>query len=257
LLKLESASGQTANLMEVIDSGGNLVGGLTNKGSFFSYGGGNQPTNLAIGLNALRDNTFGRYSVAIGTNALFRQTTPSSNTAIGFGALAFTTTGGGNMAIGRAAGYNNTTGSDNLAFGSYTFFNRTNAVQNIAIGNGALSDGTTGSRNVAIGYRAASANAGNDNIAIGKDALRLSSSTSNSTIAIGSLTSPKQDGGSNEIIIGNGLTGNGSNTATIGDDSVTELHVGGNGAGVVLKSPDGTQYKITVSNSGVLTTTAI
>jgi hypothetical protein len=49
----------------------------------------------------------------------------------------------------------------------------------------------------------------------------------------------------------------GENTVQIGGNNITALYVGGNGAGLVLKSPNGTSYKITVSDGGAITVTTI
>ena len=40
-------------------------------------------------------------------------------------------------------------------------------------------------------------------------------------------------------------------------DPDDKLEIGGNGAGIILASPDGTRYRITVANNGTLTTTAV
>jgi len=61
----------------------------------------------------------------------------------------------------------------------------------------------------------------------------------------------------NSIVIGADVTGAGTNTATIGNASITALHVGGNNAGIVLKSPNGTAYKLTIANGGNVVVTAV
>tara|TARA_R110000772_G_scaffold33245_2_gene81010 strand:+ start:5224 stop:7521 length:2298 start_codon:yes stop_codon:yes gene_type:complete len=46
-----------------------------------------------------------------------------------------------------------------------------------------------------------------------------------------------------------------SNQVKLGDANVTEMMLDGIGAGIVLKSPDGTEYKLTVANGGTLVIT--
>ena len=45
------------------------------------------------------------------------------------------------------------------------------------------------------------------------------------------------------------------NQVKLGDSNVTEVMLDGIGAGIVLKSPDGTEYKLTVANGGTLVIT--
>jgi len=62
----------------------------------------------------------------------------------------------------------------------------------------------------------------------------------------------------NEIVIGTDAKGNGNNTATIGNIDTTSLFVGGNGAGIILTSPDGSKkVKISVDNQGNLLTVIV
>lgn len=62
----------------------------------------------------------------------------------------------------------------------------------------------------------------------------------------------------NEIVVGANAIGNGDNTATIGNADIEALYIGGQGAGIILTSPDGTKkVKISVDNSGNLITSII
>jgi hypothetical protein len=75
---------------------------------------------------------------------------------------------------------------------------------------------------------------GNTNTAIGIDAGRYagsgssSNTNSNTSVYIGTSSRPSASGNANEIVIGNGAIGNGSNTATIGDTSTTATYLKGN-----------------------------
>ena len=111
----------------------------------------------------------------------------------------------------------------------------------MAVGFRALPDLETGARNVAVGYN--TGGTARNNL--------------NDSVFIGDRAISQLDNQTNQIVIGATATGNGSNTVTLGNTNVTELHVGGNGAGLVLKSPNGTAYKITVSDAGAITATAV
>jgi hypothetical protein len=87
---------------------------------------------LAVGANALRDNTTGFQNTAVGDNALFDTTRGSFNTAIGTGTLTLNT-GDGDTACGNVALFNNT-GSNNTALGNIAGTNLTTGDNNIDIG---------------------------------------------------------------------------------------------------------------------------
>ena len=159
--------------------------------------------NVALGQNALSNNTDGKNMVAIGTaalssaqhnnasvaigdSALFAQNTSGVvNTAVGASALLATTSGNANTAIGTTSLYKNTTGSDNTASGNSALLNNTTGGQNSASGSGALANNSSGSGNTANGTGALSSNTtGNDNVAIGIGTLSTNAAGSN-IVAIG------------------------------------------------------------------------
>ena len=126
--------------------------------------------NVAVGTNALRDNTSGFHNVAVGRQAMELNTDGDENTALGYQALAINTTGNQNVAIGDDALVFNQTGNLNIAVGFG------------AMGGGA---GLTTHENIAIGPKALfNLEEGHNNIAIGFEALRFQRDTS-SNIAIG------------------------------------------------------------------------
>jgi len=98
---------------------------------------------------------------------------------------------------------------------------------NTAIGSGALSANTTGIYNTAIGFNAlANHTTGNSQVALGLNAGRYINSGANnvlssSSIYIGVDTRASASGNTNEIVIGHNAIGNGSNTVTIGNSSIT------------------------------------
>lgn len=192
-------------------------------------------SNVSLGVNALNALTTGDNNVALGTYALQANTTGVSNTAVGTNALLANTSGGGNMAVGLAALQANTTGVNNLAIGVRALTTNTTGYGNIALGEDAgrwLSDGST--TNQTAGYG----------------------------IYIGSGSKASTAGRVNETVIGYSAIGNGSNTVTIGNSSVTGNFFSGNiesttvSGGVILKSPDGTRYKLTIANGGTVTVSA-
>jgi hypothetical protein len=100
-------------------SGSVIVSGsdATINGVRVGRGGGNQPSNTAVGDTALNNNTTGTANTAVGYLALgSSNTTGTSNSAFGYLALRFST-GGSNSAFGTTALYGMTAGSNNSAFG--------------------------------------------------------------------------------------------------------------------------------------------
>ena len=105
--------------------------------------------------------------------------------------------------------------------------------QNIAIGINSLLGNTTGNYNTAIGsYSLGNNITGSNNISIGVNSGRVyfgSSSLTNpsSSIFIGNNTQPFSDNESNEIVIGNGTLGAGSNSTMIGNGYTTKTFLKG------------------------------
>ena len=186
--------------------------------------------NTGIGALSLNACVAGNNNTAVGTDSMKFSNGGNFNTAIGTGSLKAATTGQGNTAIGFSA----------LAEKTSTNFNT-------AVGNNCLGNLTTGFRNTAVG---------NDAGKFTSDGI-TANSTGRNSIFIGDSAKASSDNRTNQIVIGVGAVGNGDNTATIGNTATTALHVGGNNAGIVLKSPDGTAYKIQVANGGTLTVTAV
>ena len=106
--------------------------------------------NTALGNDTLVDNTTGSANTASGTQALLHNTEGSFNTATGFQAL-LSNTGSSNTASGVAALNANTTGSNNTGMGDSTFFNNTTGSNNTALGFTACYNVVTGSNVICIG----------------------------------------------------------------------------------------------------------
>jgi hypothetical protein len=163
--------------------------------------------NLTIGkgLAPLSNNT------AIGYQTLFHTTTGNFNTALGYQAAHNLTTGQYNTAIGQSALFTATTGGLNTAIGLNALLNTTSGSSNVAVGLDTLQHITTGASNTGVGYNAGS------HITDGI----TPNTTAQNGVFIGRDSKAKVNGGSNEIVIGQNAIGNGSNTATIGNSSIT------------------------------------
>jgi len=141
------------------------------------------------------------------------------------------------VAIGSGALNANTTGSNNLALGANTLFLSTTATFNSALGENALRETTTGSFNVALGASAMQLNStGASNTAVGVTAgayafnggTSINNTTSSFSVFLGRDTKPDNIGQTNQIVIGYNANGLGSNTAVLGNASITTTALRGN-----------------------------
>ncbi|MBL7104363.1 MAG: hypothetical protein ISS18_08535 [Bacteroidales bacterium] len=132
---------------------------------------GTDNQNVAVGIDALTENTSGNRNTATGYRALYYDTTGQSNTATGHQALYNNTTGNYNTATGTGALGLNTTGDFNIANGFYALLGNTTGNYNTANGSRALGFNTTGNYNIGIGYAANFYNQeGSNNTIIGHEA---------------------------------------------------------------------------------------
>jgi hypothetical protein len=180
-------------------------------------GGGNFTANTRVGLTALQANTTGNQNTAVGTQALLNNTTAGTNTALGYNALLRNTTGSTNTATGSQSLRENTTGISNTADGALSLYENTTGSNNTAVGYYSLYNNTTGSSNIAIGHASGFYNA---------DGTTFNSIT-NQSIYIGSGTRALANNQTNQIVIGHNAIGNGSNTVTLGNDSITNTYLKG------------------------------
>jgi hypothetical protein len=246
--------------------------------------------NTGIGFASLSNNTTGSGNAALGLGSMQLNTTGGSNTAIGYVTLQNNTTGNANTATGAYALENNTTGSNNTAVGQEALENNIVGAFNTAIGFQALQDNTNSS-NTAIGYLASSQNSsgsanfsggaralennttgsvntsigfaslqtnttGGGNVAIGEDAGRyISTETGNTngsdSVFIGRQTKPLADSQTNQIVIGYQAIGNGSNTVTIGNSSITDNYFTGNIRGGAFIKSSGTSSQFLKADGSV------
>jgi len=176
----------------------------------------------------------------------------ASNAVLGYNVFTANTTGTKNTAMGENSLSSNVSATDNTALGWYSLDAATGS-GNTGIGSGALGTNTSGSNNTALGFGAGEYVTGTN-----------PNSTGTNSIYIGFNTKASANGETNQTVIGHNATGNGSNTVTIGNSSVTNNYFTGNiRGGAFIKSGgtssqflkadgsvDGTSYATAASISG-------
>jgi len=169
--------------------------------------------NIAIGFGVMPTADQAYYNVGIG----------------GGGTFAAIRDAHGNIAIGRSNQVNTRDGIDNTSVGTSALLTIVDSIDNSAFGVNALRN-ATGDENNAFGSDALiNLAAGNRNIGIGSQCARFLSDDltifTNGTLCtfIGFNVHPSAATGlSNEIVIGASAVGNGSNSATLGNSSITK-----------------------------------
>ena len=193
-----------------------------------------------IGQCAGRCITTGAHNVSIGSRAGEKNCTQSYNTMLGYQA-GFCGSGCGNTGIGQQAMQNSTaansvaigkctlysaTGNSNVAIGAQAFQNMSSGFSNFGLGAVAGFAMSTGSYNVFIGECAGRYNtSGSHNVMLGRRAGRCYASgnktSGTNNIFIGQDTKGGTTTSSCEIVIGYNAVGCGTNTAMIGDSSLS------------------------------------
>lgn len=236
-------------------------------GNTTMYNDVNGSNNIGIGSQVMQYMTSGIADIAIGTQAMQQLTTGSANIAIGYlamstgaitgvdnigigdGTMTPLTTGSYNTVVGHAAMINANTGSYNTIFGyqasefssvvadevaiGYFAFGQSNESYSVGVGADAEPYNSSGQQNVAIGYQALfNATSGNNSVVIGYQAGLTSPVGGNvlscqSCVLVGEQTQPNNSTDSSEIVIGTSAQGNGTNTATIGNSSITATYLYG------------------------------
>lgn len=196
----------------------------TSTGSYSMYNNTTGRFNTAMGVDALNANTVGSANAATGFEALRRNTTGYSNVAMGAGALFNNTTGNNSVAIGDSSLFSSTAPGNiyfaNTAVGSKALYSNSNGFGNQAIGAYALGGNTTGALNTAIGFRSLRYNNGQENTAIGVDAL-YNNTTGYDNVALGNGALENNYGGY-------GNTGVGYSTLTSNQSGMENTAIGYN-----------------------------
>lgn len=191
----------------------------------WNNGKSNVDTNTSFGEAALRVNTTGGWNTAYGQSALYNNTTGNFNTAIGLASLPANISGQLNTALGYGS-LNTSTGNQNTGLGAASLGNTSSGSNNLASGYNSLGFNTTGSNNVALGTSAGSYISPSGNNVI-----------TNQSVYLGAETRTFANNQTNEIVVGYGAVGNGSNSVTLGNSSIVTTILRGNvGIGTTIPS---------------------
>ncbi len=211
-------------------------------------------SNTAVGVEALEANVSGDLNTAIGLEALEANVSGNNNTAIGSDALKLNVDGEFNVAVGSKSLADNTT-TGNTAIGFESSNKNVGGASNTAVGFRSSKFNVTGSNNTAIGVRSilgvsTNSNSGNTavgyesgkNITTGSDNVMVGLSagnnitTGNQNVFIGKTARASGAGIDNEIVIGSGTTGLGTNKAVIGNASITDVYMSQDSGATVYAS---------------------
>ena len=184
--------------------------------------------NTLIGINAGNAMSTGNSLVSVGYQSGYSNTSGTSSTNLGYQAGYALTTDGSNTRVGyeansAGAGANNTfigTGAGK-GYGAGT----STAGSNVAIGMNAMLQRRGGSGgNTVIGVSAyKNTDGGSSNVVIGENAV-LSATSGSQNVVIGQGADLGSGSDNNSIILGRNAAGNGSNTVTFGNSSITAIH---------------------------------
>jgi len=235
------------------------------------------PNNTAVGFRALRKNIQGSENTAIGWMALANSFDSWYNTAVGHNIFPYLKnpsntyntgmgtnigistnfTGSSNVLIGNNILRDATTATANVGLGYNALRNTTTGGYNTALGSNTLFGNTTGSHNVSIGqYASYGMTSGGQNIAMGRFAARYYGestsvlTTTNNSIFIGSNTKASGDSQTNQIVIGHEAVGNGSNSVTLGANTITKTVLNGD-VGINTNSPDAKLHVVAANATDV------
>ena len=203
--------------------------------------------NVAVGFQALRDNDAAERNVAIGHQALRSAISPN-NVAVGAQALFNSLCGQDNIGIGNCAAYTNTTGRCNIAIGSRALLLANQGIQNIGIGFQALENVTNGRGNVVMGHEALKTiTTGRDNTSIGWNAGFLAANSSTGNVFLGRCAGPSTSQTlSNKLFIHNTQ----GSPLICGDFSDMQLNINGclTASGIIYPTADGTANQVLVTD---------
>jgi len=159
--------------------------------------------NVAIGFQAMLDNTTGETNIAIGKDALYSSTTGNANIAIGTGALYTSPDQSGLVAIGDSALYHNDA-EGNTAIGNNALLESTSGRWNTAVGYESGKGNTAGFANTSLGYQAIHKNNnGDSNTGIGYQALESpAGGNANENTAVGAFAMKNATNGSGNTAVG-------------------------------------------------------
>jgi hypothetical protein len=245
-----------------------LTNGAGKFNSFFGSGAGRAniggDNNSFFGSNAGLSNTGGFQNSFFGREAGMSNTSGSFNSFFGRSTGLRNTTGNANSFFGQDAGLNNTTGSVNAFFGNASGAANSTGGGNAFFGVQAGTTNTTGVNNAFFGFFAGDLNkTGGFNTALGWNANFGADNLTNATaIGAGAFVSR-----SNSLVLG-GISGfNQGIDTNVGIGTTApraklhitngKIYIEANGQGMILKSPNGSCFEMTVSDGGALTTAPV
>ena len=198
---------------------------------------------ISVGTGAGNSNVTGSEWIAIGYSAARFNTGGEKWVGVGAGAGYASTTGGEWTAIGNRAGFSNTTGNRWTALGYLAAQNNTTGGFWTAVGGGAAFFNSTGSNWTALGVQSGFGNTSGSNwTAVGYSAGEYlangttRASSFNNSVYIGANTKVGVNGASNENVFGYDAIGSGSNSVTLGNDSILKTILKGS-VGIGVASP--------------------
>ena len=284
-----NATGSSNIFIGGYSTGNSNLGGSENifMGYYSGYSntGGNE--NSFLGYGAGKYNTTGNYNVFLGTYAGAYNTTARRNVAIGYFAGHYNAVGWDNIFLGRYSGYNlnsTTDATSNVFIGNNAGTVNTSGSRNVYIGNEAGADNNGGQSNVFLGNSAGQGSDPTDwSIFLGSRTGGFGDYTTRVDhkiiIGVGTASHNSEFDAPNphkshQLAIGIRTSSLPANYWIVGDENFNigigttnptkKLHVGGDvkvgvntSQGVVLTSPDGTEYRLVVANDGTLTTTLV
>ena len=179
--------------------------------------------NVNIGINAGVSNTFGQYNLLAGFNSGVANTIGSQNVFLGAETGEANLDGAMNTFAGRRAGKSNISGDENTFIGTYSGQNNTDGNHNSFLGVTTGNNNTLGEENTFLGAHAGFFNTiGNNNTYVGNFAGQFSVSGSNN-VFIGFNADAQTSALNNAIAIGSGTVVTSSNSAIIGNTSITTI----------------------------------
>ncbi len=242
----------------------------------------NSSYDVFLGVSAAQNCFSSSNSCVIGSSAAYSWDSITASVVIGQGAAKNKTGGGTTVAIGYRALYNNSLSNGCIAIGSQAGYNETGS-NKLYIENSSSSSpliyGEFDNDMVRINGMLY-ARKTTEQLRLEYDATNYSSFTVNSSgaltqTAIAGQTFIGGTGVTSKVTV-QGTSGNGTSTATAiefkagNNGNITAMYIrnDGNiylpgplentksGEGIILKSPDGTRYKLTVANGGTLSIAA-
>ena len=251
-------------------AGTTLMGGATlighragfGRSGFRNVAVGDSPMSFGSGKTNVNKNT------AIGYHTLYRiDTNGENNIAIGHETSQFLTTAVENIAIGDNTA-RNSTADGLLAIGHQAAYSNTSGVGSTIVGYQAGYTATTGGDNSFFGYHAGRYVTGNDNTAIGREAMEGTASATNEyfnvAVGYGSLTNcagafqcaTLGHSAGNSITSGSNLTVLGYNAQPSSATATNEITLGNNSAALLripgLGSTDGHVLTYEAASGGIV-----